>query len=264
MRRAVLPVLALLLAAAPAARAAGPVDALAAVTPAKVLAAVKECAAAKPEEVKEFACYKPGGSVTFDTFAQAAADLRMRAVDKRILAYLELLKAGTTSQPVEFASSVLKCFAESQGGPFPSACADQPAGGQVRNFAQTYYAACDGALAQAVAAASDWNAAGEVPSVTAFSDGKIVPLLTQQDARFGADGLNCRGLAKRKLRVFQDVAELLARKAIQDGYDQSRQEFVARISDAYVALLGKIQRLASKLDLINDKWKTRTKNTFSN
>ncbi len=255
MRRAALPLVVLALSAAPCAWA---LDVLEPVTVDTVLASVKICADAKPEDVKEFACYKPGGALGPDTFVQVAVDLQFREIDKRALAYLEALRDGITAQPVDFSHSILTCFDPTSAGPFVPACSDNPASGP-RNFPALYRAACDGSAGLAAAAMSKWNAANKT-SLAFPSDGEITAVLIGEKREDGKP--SCRRLADKKLAIYKRVANLLARQALQSGYDQARQEFVSRISAQYTSLLQKMQRLGSKLDLINDKWKGRTKNPY--
>lgn len=252
MRRAFLLLPVVLLAAQPA----WALDVLASVTPQKVLEAVQKCADNKPEDIKDFACYKPGGTVTFDTFLQVAVDLRFREVDERIIQYLETMKAGVTAQPVDFSHSILTCFDPVSSGPFFPACEDRTADGKVRNFAGSYQAVCNGTVELARAAV---KLGGKNLETT--TDSQIIAVLFGENRTDGKS--SCSQLADKKLLIYKRVANLLARQALQAGYDQARQTFVAQISTQYTALLVKMQRMITKLDLINDKWKKRTKDTYS-
>jgi hypothetical protein len=260
MRRLLLPLVSAALAAAGTGVWAAGTDVLAAVTVQKVVDAVGVCAASQPEDVKEFACYKPeDGFVGVSTFAQVAVDLQFREIDKRVLQYLETLKQGKTAQPVDFAHSLLACFDPTYTGKIPPACADVPAGRTPRNFAQSFDAACKRSASLTVAAIDEWNRR-QPDAVAVASDSDVASLLFGESRPGGQ--ASCVMIAQKKMNAYKRVANLLSQGALQAGYDQARQEFVARISTEYVALLDKLQRMTSKLDLINDKWNQRTKNVY--
>lgn len=235
-------------------------DSLAAVTSASVAADVEICAASQPEDVKEVICYKPGGAVTGDTFIQAAVDRQFRLLDARVVAYLAALKSGVTAQPVEFAHSVMSCFDDGAPPGVPATCLDTAADGSSRNLTAAYQAACDRTPALAAGAIALWNKSHTGSTVVLRSDGHIASVLSGEKAADG--GTSCKSLKEAKIGAYKAVANLLARDALQAGYDRARQVFVAKISAQYVNLLQRLQRLVSKLDLINDKWKTRTKKTY--
>ncbi len=258
MRRAAL-LLALAAAlAAPLARA----DWLEGVSKETVLADAKRCAAEKnPEQIREFACFKPGGALSADTFVQIAADRLFQAVDVHAMEYLDALSGGLTAQPQEFSNSIAYCFAKDPAKlPVPALCRDVANDGTVRNLATSYAAACAALPGISFDAVAAYNATRAAQNEVVWrTDGWIGAALREEGRVRSSSSPSCTGLAARKLMAYRRAASLIAVRAVFSGYDVARRKLVSDFSKDYEALLVKMQRLSTKLDIVNDKWKKRTK-----